>query len=89
MSNTLKRTAVSMILPFTILVIWGILALKIDNSIILPKISQVFTNFLHATKNYIGLGSLPKNILVSLMRVLFGYVLGVIVALPLGILMGY
>ena len=41
------------------------------------------------TENLISMGSLLSNILVSLVRVIVGYVLAVLVAIPLGILMGY
>ena len=56
---------------------------------ILPQINQVLNNFVHATDDFIGLGSIPRNIIVSLIRVLLGYCVGVIIALPLGIFMGY
>lgn len=46
-------------------------------------------NFIHATDNFIGLGSIPRNIGVSLIRVLSGYTAGVLIAVPLGVLMGY
>ena len=89
MSEKLKRIFISIIVPILFLCVWTIAANKIDNPIILPHISQVLDNFRHATNDFIGLGSIPKNILVSLVRVLLGYVIGVIIALPLGILMGY
>jgi NitT/TauT family transport system permease protein len=88
-NETLKRTLTSMIVPILFLLIWSFYANKIDNPIILPHISQVLDNFRHATNDFIGLGSIPKNILVSLVRVLLGYFASVIIALPLGILMGY
>ncbi|WP_313755575.1 hypothetical protein [Tissierella sp.] len=89
MSNSLKRTLISLVVPVILICIWTIFANKIDNPIILPKLSQVLSNFIHATDDFIGLGSLPKNISVSIIRVMLGYLVGTIVALPLGIFMGY
>ncbi len=37
----------------------------------------------------IGLGSLLDNIIISLARVLIGYIIAVIIGIPLGLLMGY
>lgn len=89
MSKTLKRTINSMVVPILFLIIWTFYANKIDNPIILPHIKLVLDNFVHASDDFIGLGSIPQNIAVSLIRVLLGYTVGIIVALPLGILMGY
>ncbi|MGJ0847006.1 ABC transporter permease [Tissierella praeacuta] len=89
MRNSLRRTLISFIVPVILICIWTIFANKIDNPIILPKLSQVLSNFIHATDDFIGLGSLPKNISVSIIRVMLGYLVGIIVALPLGIFMGY
>ncbi len=89
MNETLKRVLVSMVVPILFLIIWTFYANKIENPIILPHISQVLNNFGHATDDFIGLGSIPKNISVSLVRVLLGYFISVAIALPLGILMGY
>lgn len=77
------------IVPILFICIWAILAQKIDNQVILPQISSVLNNFAHATGDFIGLGSLPINIMVSLIRVLLGYIAGVLIAIPLGLLMGY
>ncbi len=77
------------IVPILFVILWGILSKKIGNEVILPKITSVLNNFAHGTEDFIGLGSLPTNILVSLIRVMLGYVAGVILAIPLGLLMGY
>lgn len=87
--NMIRRALISMVVPILFLFIWNFYARKIDNPIILPHINQVLNNFRQATDDFIGLGSIPKNISVSLIRVLLGYAIGVIIALPLGILMGY
>ncbi|GAA0675225.1 MULTISPECIES: ABC transporter permease [Clostridium] len=84
-----KTTLYGLIVPIMFLIMWGILSNKIGNEVILPKISSVLNNFAHATQDFIGLGSLPTNIFVSLIRVILGYTAGVILAIPLGLLMGY
>ncbi len=88
-SQALKRGLISTIVPIIFILIWTTKAKKIDNPIILPPLDSVIYNFKHATGDFIGLGSIPKNILISLVRVALGYLAGVIIALPLGILMGY
>lgn len=89
MSKSLKKGILTLTGPILILTLWIILADKIDNKLILPTPGSVMKHFLTPTANIIGLGALTKNILVSLLRVLFGYLIAVLLAVPLGILMGY
>lgn len=89
MSKSLKKGALAIFGPALILIIWFLLSDVIDNKLILPAPGSVFQHFLTPTANLIGLGSLVKNILVSLLRVFFGYSIAVSLAVPLGILMGY
>ncbi len=87
--NFIKNMAVSMIVPIIFLFIWHFNSKRVDNPVVLPGIGAVINNFAHATSDFIGLGSIPRNIAISLVRVLLGYFVGVLIALPLGILMGY
>lgn len=89
MKKILNMFLVSLAVPIVFLFIWFFMSNIIDNKVILPRIGEVFGNFLRATDDFIGLGSIPMNILVSLIRVLLGYIVGVLIALPLGVLMGY
>lgn len=89
MKKLFKNIILSLVVPILFLIAWSILSKSIDNEIILPPISKVFVNFKHANDNFIGLGSLTGNILVSFIRVIIGYSVGVLLALPLGIIMGY
>ena len=75
--------------PVLVLILWDYGAKHIDNRLILPRLSSVAGNFLAPTENMIGLGSLIANILISVIRVLIGYTIAIIIALPIGILMGY
>jgi len=77
------------ILPALLLIVWQVFAWRVQNVTILPTIGRISKNFIHATDNFIGLGSIPRNIGVSLIRVLSGYTVGVLIAVPLGIFMGY
>lgn len=89
MQNSFKKLILALILPALLLIIWQIAALQVQNAAVLPTIGRVLGNFIHATDNFIGLGSLPRNVGVSLIRVLSGYTVGVLIAVPLGVLMGY
>jgi len=77
------------IIPALLLIFWQYAAYQAQNVAVLPPVGRVLENFLHATDNFIGLGSIPRNIGVSLIRVLSGYTAGVLIAVPLGVLMGY
>lgn len=89
MKNQKKRCYLPFLLPILLLVSWSIAAALVNNPSVMPPISRVLSNFAHAFDNFIGLGSLPRNILYSLIRVILGYGIGVLIAIPLGLLMGY
>ena len=78
-----------MIGPVCVLCIWIILAETIDNKLILPRFSAVLANFANPMQNFVGLGTLPRNITISLIRVFLGYSVAIMLAVPLGVLMGY
>lgn len=89
MRRTISKLILPLILPGLLLLIWQLSACQVQNAAILPTIDRVVENFIHATDNFIGLGSIPRNIGVSLIRVLCGYTAGMLIAVPLGVLMGY
>lgn len=80
---------ISLIIPLLFIIVWWGCALRVNNPIILPEVNQVFTLLSKPTENLISMGSLLSNVLVSLIRVMVGYILAVMVAIPLGIMMGY
>lgn len=88
MGRFLLRGGITLILPLSILCAWLYLARAIDNAMILPPLGAVLVPFLHPGESVIGLGSLFQNVTVSLIRVTAGYITAVLIALPLGILMG-
>ncbi|MCF6460654.1 ABC transporter permease [Clostridium sp. Cult3] len=77
------------IIPVLFIMFWEIFAKKIGNNAVLPQVTTVAKHFININEDVIGIGSIPKNILYSLVRVFIGYVLAIIAGLPLGLLMGY
>jgi NitT/TauT family transport system permease protein len=74
--------------PILILIIWEILAILINNEFILPTVGSVFAVLLRPFSDILGSGSLVDNGLVSLTRVLTGFLVGALAAIPIGVLMG-
>lgn len=89
MNHKLLGRFVPFIAPCLLIVIWSILAGRIANQIILPDVDRVFRILMNPFDDLISMGSLVGNILVSLVRVLLGYILAASLAIPLGFLMGY
>lgn len=85
----IRLNVLSLIFPVIFLAGWELSARSIGNQAILPTVGTVFHNFTNAFDNFIGIGSIPKNIAYSMVRVFIGYLLGALIALPLGLLMGY
>ncbi|QGT98646.1 ABC transporter, permease protein (cluster 10, nitrate/sulfonate/bicarbonate) [Candidatus Syntrophocurvum alkaliphilum] len=75
--------------PIAFLGIWQLLSIIIDNPMILPSVTSVVIILANPTFPILSMGSLVDNIAISLFRVLTGYCLAVIIAIPLGIMMGY
>ncbi|MCQ1531521.1 ABC transporter permease [Lutispora saccharofermentans] len=89
MKKFILSTGKSLIGPAIVLLLWTFGAKAIDNRLILPQLGSVLKHFLAPTENVIGLGSLAVNIVISLIRVMLGYIVALLIALPLGIIMGY
>mgnify|MGYP000394024138 FL=1 len=75
--------------PLLVLIIWEIIAIELKNDVVLPTVGQVWVIFLHPNEDLLRLGSLLQNLGMSSVRVLCGYTAGLVLALPLGILMGH
>lgn len=76
-------------MPVLFFLIWEAAASAIGNDIVLPGVGQVAALLAHPTENLISMGSLLSNIGISLARVICGYLLAVLFAIPLGVAMGY
>jgi NitT/TauT family transport system permease protein len=89
MKKTVKTFLLPLLVPMLFLAAWELCALRLGNEIILPPVERAGIPLLHPLKNLISMGSLLDNIAISLARVLSGYILAAITAIPLGIVMGY
>lgn len=69
--------------------VWSWSAMIIANKVVLPSVSEVADILFQPTENLLSMGSLITNVLISLLRVLLGYLVAVAIAIPLGVAMGY
>ena len=76
-------------LPVTIVIIWEILSLSIGNSFILPGWELIVPVLIHPMDSLFGGASLVENGVISLERVLIGFLLATVIAVPLGLLSGW
>ena len=81
--------AVPIITPALFIALWVAVAAHISNQVILPSVGQVVALLTHPLTNIISMGSLCSNVLVSLVRVVMGYAAAAMIAIPLGVIMGY
>lgn len=75
--------------PLTALWVWQHSAVAIGNDVVLPTVGQVAYLMFHPTENLLQMGSMAVNVWISCLRVFGGYMAGLMLALPLGILMGH
>jgi NitT/TauT family transport system permease protein len=87
--NTLSQRFAGLLTFVVFLAIWSWAAGLVSNQVILPKVQEVGAVLLQPGQDLLSMGSLFSNILVSLVRVLLGYIAAVVIAIPLGIVMGY
>ena len=89
MRINLKDIALKVVLPIGIVIAWEILAIYLNKPVILPRVEDVITVLTHPFQGILGTGSLIDNTIVSIKRVLSGFLLSSVIAIPLGIFMGY
>jgi NitT/TauT family transport system permease protein len=89
MTRLFKSFVTTMTIPLVFLFLWNGIAHRIGNPVILPEVSEVGRLIFNPFTSLISMGSLTGNVLVSLARVLIGYGAAVILAVPIGVLMGY
>lgn len=87
MYENYKKKLISLILPIVIIIIWYLITegLHIVNPYILPGPIEVCTS----AWNLILSGKLLKNTIDSLFKVFSGLILASVVAIPLGVLLGW
>ncbi|CAB3287345.1 Binding-protein-dependent transport systems inner membrane component [Methanocaldococcus lauensis] len=89
MKLSLKEVILKIVSPICAIILWEILAIYVNNPVILPRVEDVVNVLLHPFNGILGTGSLIENTIVSIKRVLSGFLLASIISIPLGILMGY
>lgn len=77
------------ILPLALAVLWQAAAIQLNKQTVLPRLDAVAVILLHPTQKILITGSLLENMTISLLRVILGFLLAVITAVPLGLAMGY
>jgi NitT/TauT family transport system permease protein len=82
------RRFVPILLPLLILLGWEIAAIAINNAFFLPRLESVLDVLLNPLQDRLGSGSLVTNAVLSIERVVLGFLLAAAVAIPLGIGMG-
>jgi NitT/TauT family transport system permease protein len=82
------RFYIKLISPIIFVVVWEILAILINNAFILPRVGSILEVLIHPFIDIQGSGSLVENALISLERVTTGFLLGALVAIPVGVMMG-
>ena len=80
-----KSILLKIALPVIIIISWEVLSVLIDNPFILPSIESVLFVLSRPFADILGSGSLIGNAMVSLGRVLIGFFVAAMLAIPLGI----
>lgn len=76
-------------IPVLIILIWQVLSMYIQNSFILPGWEIIIPVLIHPAEPLFGGASLFENSIISLQRVLYGFLLAVAIAVPLGLVCGW
>lgn len=89
MMKNLRAFVLPLVVPALIFVCWYILTPIIDNNMILPPIHRVVNLLSHPFDPIISMGSLVRNFMMSLARVLVAYTAASLCGIVLGIAIGY
>jgi NitT/TauT family transport system permease protein len=76
------------VVPVILLVIWQIAAVWLNQPWIFPPVTRVIDQLVHPLRDHYASGSLLSNTLISLLRVLLGFLLAAAAGISLGIAMG-
>ncbi|HCO92934.1 MAG TPA: ABC transporter permease [Phycisphaerales bacterium] len=76
------------VVPVILLIIWQIAAQWLNQPWIFPPVSRVIGQLVHPFREHYASGSLLSNTLISLLRVLLGFLLAAVAGISLGIAMG-
>lgn len=87
--NKYKKYLISAIVPILFIMVWQLYSIKINKPIVIPSVTSVAEILMNPTRDLLSIGSLIKNTFISVFRVSIGYTLATLVAIPLGMLIGY
>ncbi len=76
------------IMPLFFLIAWEVAAVVINNQFILPRLESVAMVLATPFSPILGSGSLVENAIDSLQRVIVGFTVGALLAVPIGVAMG-
>ena len=76
------------VVPVILLAIWQVAALWLNQPWIFPPVTRVIDQLVHPLREHYASGSLLSNTLISLLRVLLGFLLAALTGISLGITMG-
>ena len=76
------------LVPALVLIAWQVAAVTLAQPWICPSVGRVASELAHPLRDHYHIGSLAGNTLVSLVRVVIGFGLAALVAIPLGVGMG-
>jgi NitT/TauT family transport system permease protein len=84
----LGRIGLGLALPVLFVAAWQFAAVRVNNPFLVPRVDAVLRRLAQPTADVLETGSLLYNVAASGLRVLMGFALAVIVAVPLGLWMG-
>ena len=76
------------VIPTILLVIWQLAARQVNQPWIFPTVTRVVEQLAHPLRDHYASGSLLSNTLISLLRVLLGFLFAAVAGVTLGIIMG-
>jgi len=77
------------VLPVVLIIAWEITAICVNNQLFLPRVEDILFILFHPFNKVLATGSLIDNIIVSITRVVAGFLMATVVAVPIGLFMGY
>ena len=76
------------VIPIILLLIWQVTARQVNQPWIFPTVTRVVEQLAHPLRDHYASGSLLSNTLISLLRVLLGFLFAAVAGVTLGIIMG-
>lgn len=89
LNKTGRGLLIRFLLPLLLVGIWQAAAIALNKPVILPRIETVMDVLIHPTAKTLVAGSLLLNTVISVVRVLMGFLIAASLAVPLGIWMGH